>query len=67
MRGCGLKPDNFVKIFLAFASNIAISSLDISENQVGQLGGKQILKALNKNNALSYLGNDKSQIPYTIR
>jgi len=55
MRFCGLKTDDFIKMFECLNNNERLVFLDISENRLGEDGAKQIMKTLSRNSIITTL------------
>ena len=67
MKFCNLKPQNFVLFFQSLSENHVLSSLDISENSLGEEGAQSFLKLLNTNTSLNYLVSEKAQAPLRMK
>lgn len=67
MRFCGLKTDDFIKMFECLNNNERLVFLDISENRLGEDGAKQIMKTLSRNSIITTLITQKVQIPFNLK
>ena len=67
MRFCTLKESMVIGMLEALMENSTLESLDLSENIIGEIAAKSILKLLDANPRITAFGVEKTQISERTR